>query len=49
MNNHCNNCGRSCHCGAALYETVQNYDEPEFEIKICDHCRCDTAKGENNE
>lgn len=49
MDNYCKNCGRECHCGTALYETVTNYDEPEFEMKICDNCRCNKCEGKSNE
>jgi hypothetical protein len=45
----CNNCGYECHCGIPLYKTVQNYNEPEFEIKVCNHCTCKEQKDEHNE
>lgn len=40
---HCQNCGRGSHCGTPLYATAQHYqiDGSEYyEVKICDHCRC---------
>lgn len=38
--NRCNNCGKECHCGIALWETVKVNGEEIVEIKVCDHCTC---------
>jgi hypothetical protein len=48
--NYCQNCGRPSHCHTSYYEDLQNYDEPQTTIKICDRCRCGNCTNikENN-
>ncbi len=38
----CQNCGHESHCGYKKYrEEIDSITESAYQIKVCDHCRCD--------
>jgi len=48
----CQNCGRDSHCGTPLHGVAEgfiseNYGEGKT-IKICDSCRCEECKENEN-
>ena len=38
--NICQNCGGYGHCGEVLWRDEEDYDGRQYQIKVCQHCRC---------
>ena len=49
MSEYCDNCGRKSHCGTSLSEVLEPGRDNESKlIKVCDNCRCEQCKENEN-
>jgi len=42
----CKNCGHYSHCNDSLWRDEKDYDGREYQIKVCEHCRCEECAGQ---
>jgi len=49
IDNRCNNCGRSAHCGISLWEDYRDSDSLRLfgQMKVCDNCQCRECQERN--
>ena len=45
----CKNCGHDSHCGTPYHRLETDYNGASYQIKVCDHCRCNSCENKDIE
>ncbi len=45
----CKNCGHDSHCGTPYHRLENDYNGASYQIKVCDHCRCNSCENKDIE